>query len=1062
MLKIYKSSAGSGKTYTLVKEYLFLVLNNPYDYKSVLAITFTNKATAEMKSRIIDALIALSEGKSENLAKDLKNDGLTVDIQKNARKVLENILHDYSSFAVQTIDGFFQKIVRALAYELGLPLRFDIELNQDQVINNISDFLLLDVGINQNITDWLSKLLLFKINDDKGWNIDNDIHKIASELFKESLNTEANFISDENLIKLAKELKNIKDDFESIMKTYGEEALNYMEINGLSIADFSYGKSGVANYFNKIANYSSPKDFEPKTRTLEALGNPDKWYSKTSLKKNQIIETVEGTNGLMHILQNSITHYNNHFEKYITAIETHKLIHLYGLLAHLKDKLKQYRDENNAVFLSDTNNLLNVINSENDTPFVYEKIGNRFKHLLIDEFQDTSDFQWKNLLPLINNTLANGNSAIIVGDAKQSIYRWRGGNMKLLLNEVKNSLGHFDEIIQEYSLNTNYRSKHKVIQFNNQFFKTASAMLADFLKIDADDWFHKAYSIEDLHQQTSDKNLEGGYIKIQMLEGIKKENEEDDTIEQKWKEVALDKTLETIKQCQSDGYNLKDIAILVRRNTEGNDIARFLFNNGYERVISSDSLLLSRAPQIQSILNIYRYLNDRNDKISSAEILYYYTNILNKNQGNLNELFSSINLKKQNFRDDLPHDFAKYLSYLNTLPLYEMTEQIIQIFGLNKEPDAYIQRFQDLILEYSDKNNSDLQSFIDWWDENQDSDKCSLVVPENEDAITIMTIHKSKGLQFPIVIIPFAEWDLKPKANSILWVHSDEEPFNQSDLLPVNSSKSLEQTYFKDYYSDELIKNYIDNLNLLYVAFTRPEDRMYVFCKSVKESDNINSSSQLINKIICSECNDSWIFNEDINCYENGIPSKKIITSEDRDEDNLQNHKLEKYPYSRWQTKLSISPKAKSFWELFDNEKTRKINYGVLMHRVLAEIISPKDINASITKIFQQGFLSDDECQQLNQKITELISLKEVESWFNSDWMIKTESEILLPDGTTLRPDRVLIKDNNAIIIDYKTGKPEPHHSEQVQNYATILSQIGYTSINKYIFYLNEKKVVEV
>ncbi|MEI6817762.1 MAG: UvrD-helicase domain-containing protein [Bacteroidota bacterium] len=1062
MLKIYKSSAGSGKTYTLVKEYLLLVLKRPSDFKNILAITFTNKATAEMKSRIIDALIALSEGKAENLANDLQNDGLKVDIPVNAGKVLENILHDYSSFAIQTIDGFFQRIVRALAFELKLPLRFDIELNQENVINKITDSLLLEVGKSENITEWLSKLMFFRMDEDKGWNIDKEIHKIAKELFKEQLDKDK-FMPDDALKTLADTLKQIKNDFEKTMKTYGEEALDFMETNGLTVGDFAHGKSGVAGYFIKILNPSKPTDYIPLNRVNEANGNPDKWSSKSSPLRNQILETVTVPNGLQQILTNAIAYHASNFERYVSALEVHKVIYIYGLLAHLSKQLVHFRDDNNAVFLTDTTRLLNTLVVESDTPFVYEKMGNRFKHLLIDEFQDTSDFQWKNLLPLVTNTLSYGNTAIVVGDAKQSIYRWRGGNMSLLLDGVADSLVAFQSDTKEYSLNTNYRSKDKVVQFNNRFFQNASIVLADFLNIDADDWYHKAYSIDDLHQLTSAKNLDGGYVRIQFLEAKMKDYDSEDSEEIKWREAALNHTLSTIRQLILDGYSLKDICFLVRRNTEGNNIAQFLFDNGFERVISSDSLLLNKAPQINFILNIYKYLNDRHDRIAAAYILYFYKIYLQEADCNLHELFSSINKDKQQFKDDLPEDFSRYLSNLTSLPLHEMTEQIIEIFGLNKKPDAYIQRFQDLILEYLEKNRADLQSFLNWWEENKESDKTSLVVPENEDAITIMTIHKAKGLQFPVVFMPFCEWDMKPKANNLIWVHADEEPFTQIESLPINISKSLENTFFKEYYSQENLKNYIDNLNLLYVAFTRPEDRLYIYCKQTKATDSISSTSQLINKVMsANQSDENWMFTPETNTYEKGDGNYTRPVGDKKQDHNMENVRLAKYPYSRWQSKISISPKAKSFWELFDNDTTNKINFGILVHRVMAGIITHHDIDKAISRVVMEGIIGQQEAETLKQNITELLNVEEVKPWFDGNWTVKTECEILLPNGSTLRPDRVLLKDKNAIIIDYKTGKHEPFHAQQVETYATVLKQIGYENIEKYLFYINDKQVVKL
>ncbi len=1058
---IYKSSAGSGKTYTLVKEYLKLALKNPSEVKQILAITFTNKATEEMKSRIIKALVELIENKKPELKEILQKELiLDIDIPKKAQEVLDRILHDYSNFSVSTIDSFFHKIIRAFSKEMQLPMRFDVEMNQSNVIAELTDRLLQDIGKNKELTQWLEKLMLFKLNEDKGWKIENDIKFIAQELFKEKFYA-ASQTSVPVTGKFIEQLFKIRQNFESQMKAHGDEAIGIINNQHLSIKDFAYGSAGVANYFNKIRYKNDPDNYKPTKRSLEALQNPDKWYAKTSINKELIVQLITegvGTDKpLALILSDIITLYTTSSEEYHSCLEVLKLIYIYGIVNYLKEKLKEYRDEKNVVMMSDTTYLLKQFVTGNDTPFVFEKVGNAYKHFLIDEFQDTSDFQWHNLLPLVENSIAAGSFTMVVGDAKQSIYRWRGGNMQLLLTGVQNDLGHFEELIKEELLGTNYRSKKHIVEFNNTFFKDAASLIKSNLQIENNNLLDKAYHMDEVQQEVAPKNSEGGYVKISFIDE-KDHNEkgiEPDKNPKKknWKEIALDKLLETIHELENDNYSLKDIAILVRKNTEGNIIAKFLFENGYTKVISSESLLLWNSPKIQFIINILQYLNNSHNMIAKTNLLYYYAQLNGLNISN-NTLFTDFsNRDNQLFYNQLPEKFVKHLNYLGKLPLYELSEQLISIFNLNDTPDAYIQRFQDLILEYTAKNKADIRNFINWWEENKNNDKCSVIVPENENAIRILSVHKSKGLQFPVVIMPFTDWKLSPDHRDIMWVSSTHAPFSEHALLPVKPGKGLMDTYFKEAYVQELIQTYIDNINVLYVAFTRAEQRLYTF-SPLPVGDKLNNANELIHQTIKF----SGMVSEN-NSFEIGEAVPKQIKFEKENEEIV---KLTEYPSNRWQSRLAISSKASVLWNIIDNEKTENVNYGILIHEVLANIRVASDVKKSINLIHHEGLINENEKKELQIKVEKILSIPGVKNWFNDEWDVKTERELLLPDGQILRPDRVLIKKNHAVIIDYKTGAKEQKHEDQITHYARVLESIGYSPVEKYLLYINELSIMKV
>jgi ATP-dependent helicase/nuclease subunit A len=1061
-LKIYKSSAGSGKTFTLVVEYLKLVVKNPDDFRTVLAITFTNKAAEEMKSRIISSLVELSNGSGGAIQKILNDELPGTNLTINSGKALKNILHDYSSFSVSTIDSFFQRILRSLARELNLPLKMEVEVGLDDAILAVTEKLLSEVGKDKDLTDWLTRFTLQKIDEDKGWNIEKDIGSVGYELFREERHNEKT-LSREEIHELYDRLQNLKKNFEKKMQEYGKSAIEKMRDGGYNVVDFSYGKSGVANYFFKIRDSKDPEAYKIKGRVSEALESADKWSSKTNSRRKEIISFAEAV--LLPKLKDAAAFSEMNYTAYITAGEILKKLFLFGIVNDLSKKFSEYRNENNLILLSDTSRLLSDMIGESDAPFLYEKTGNRYHHLLIDEFQDTSLLQWKNLLPLVVNALGSGYMTMVVGDAKQSIYRWRGGNMNLLLTGILQDLKNFKSIFKEEVLSFNYRSKKEIVEFNNDFFTS----LPEVVKLNntiINPSFKLAYTSE-LEQKYAAKNDTGGFVRIELLASEEKDEEESLT----WKDSAMEKMLADIESLIKDGYAFRDIAILVRKNKEGNEIANYLLGKGIEKIISPDSLLITSSPVVNFLINVFTFLADRKNSVARTEVMYYYLRYIANNESisshsifsdhrNYNKkkknsssgetLFETEALEENNFNKLLPTAFVSKLSMLSRLPVYELSEQIISIFSLNTIPDAYIQRFQDLVLEYHTRFNSSLDGFLKWWNSSKTVRDCSVIIPENENAIRIMTIHRSKGLQFPVVIIPFAEWKLLPKPNSTLWLGSSEPPYSETGKFALSCSSKLSDSYFKEEYEEELGHTLIDNINLLYVAFTRAEQKLFVYAP-VDKGKELNSSSKLIARTCAS------VKGVAENIYERGT---NIFTSVKKTPDDVQSETLKNYMSNRWQDKLALTTHSADLIGL--NEKADRINYGLLIHKILAEIKVPAEAEMVIGRFVFEGLIDSHEKEELKKEISEVLNNENIGKFFSNDFKVMSERDILLPGGEVLRPDRVLFNNDEIILIDFKTGQSQAKHETQIKRYAEVLSTMKKNRISAFLIYLNNRQVTEV
>jgi ATP-dependent helicase/nuclease subunit A len=1057
-LSIVRASAGSGKTYRLTLEYLRLLFRYPDNYRNILAVTFTNKATAEMKGRILKELDLLSKGEKSGMANELeKLTGLTqIQLQLKADETLQKILHDYGLFSVGTIDWFIQKIIRAFARETGLQSGLNIETDIKRVLSESIEQLLFEIEKHPELYQWLISFACGKAEEGKNWDIRSDMQKLGNEIFRESyknIQAELNQLLDDKdfLKKYLAQTHAITGAFEKHMYEIGTKALLIIENHSLLVEDFSYGKTGVANYFNRMV---TGDDYEPKSRVLNALENPDAWYQAKSKRKDEIIAACNA--GLTGLLAEAVELYNAQSTNYYTAKTIQQNIYTLGALHEIAQQVSNYCTEKNIFLLADASRFLHEIIDNNDTPFIYEKAGSAYHYLMIDEFQDTSGFQWDSFRPLILNSLSEGYDSLVVGDVKQSIYRWRNGDWKILATQIEKEFQHHS--VQPENLQYNWRSEANVIRFNNQFFSFAANLLQQQINNELDSNEQQLLLAElgetiinayNAHEQKVPEKLKPneGYIKIHFVEKTEDENAD---------EIILKNIPAQIEQLQDNGFRAGDIAIIVRTRQEGKQVANVLLNckarenNTYNyNVVSDEAMYIVNSSAVQLILASMRFLTDPGDDINR-----YFLH---------HELQTYILETKNKTVLSVSEETESKLQAIRHVGLFETSEAIIELFGLNNlaQDTPYLQAFQDVIIEYSAKEPPDVHSFLAWWDET--ASKHTIALSEQQDAVRILTIHKAKGLQFGAVLIPFCQWPLggSSRNDNYLWCRITEAPFDQLPLVPVKYGDALTKTHFsRDYYIEKL-QACIDNLNLLYVAFTRPCKALLM--SAAKPSEKKKESFSKVSEIVFAFCkraesNNLITGTSDENCFECG----KIPVNTPAKQDPTTPYALSQIPSTPIGSRIRIKFSSNEFTQNNDVQ-SESIMRGKLMHRIFEAIKTPNDIAPAVNQLLSEGLINIDDCNLLQQKVTDAISQAKVSHWFNPEWTVKTEADILLPTGKINRPDRVMIRGKEAIVVDYKFGTTtREKYGEQVKNYANTLRSMGFDKVQGYIWYVEENNVVEV
>ena len=1041
---VYKSSAGSGKTFTLVKEYLKLALVNKEnltkDYRGILAITFTNKAASEMKWRIIKALKEISNDSNQELA-DLVAKELSIessDLKARATIVLTNILHNYSDFSIGTIDSFTHRIIRTFALDLKLPINFQIELDVELVFKKVISLLINNLGKDKLITDYLVAFSLAKVEDNKSWDPEAQLIEFIKEINKEGVGDLINQlnsfeISDFEHIK--KQLKSVINEHEKTLKLYGEKALKSITEKGLKAESFANGDKGIFNFYIKLIKLEKISHADLFTTTVIKTLEEDKWHSgKATSDDKQAIDTIKQE--LKEITKYVDDYLINNEQRYNVFKLIAKNIYAMGLVNELAKLTSEYKTEENILFISEFNELISEVVSEEPTPFIYERLGDKYQHFLLDEFQDTSSMQWKNMLPLIDDSLGKGKLNLIVGDGKQSIYRWRNAdvvqfvNLPSIQSNSKNELliERESSLIRNFKaevLNKNYRSESVIVKFNNALFEYLSN---NILNEDNKKIYH--------NQQQEFKLTDEGFVSIDFP--VLLEDDSDDT--------NLQFVQNYISQAQKDNYQYADICIIVRTNTQGNKIANFLISKGIP-VVSAESLLLNNSYEVTVIISFLKYISNQKDFVSASVIINYLFKHQFCNEEKYISYLRDINSFKEKSLFVILNECKLSIDIfkMTSSNLFDSCLEVITILKLNQNNPQYVRFFLDEILTYLQSNNSNISLFLDWWERR--SAKASIVIPEGINAVNIMTIHACKGLEFPIVITPYLSWDVeKPHA---VWVSVNEVGLDLPVAL-INTTKDADGTIYKDIAENERQNQTLDSLNLLYVDFTRAVDRLHIIAPKPKRLIEKNSYNWL-HSFSSSQAH----FDKEQQQITFGKLKNKILKNHSKN--GLEQFPIEKLEFNKNANLVKI--KGASSYNSSE-EITKAREYGILVHYILSQIKTAIDIDEVILNSVLSGDINDAEAQKISSEIKVLLSHKLIAPYFDMNCIVKNELEIMTSLGTILRPDRVVIIGNDAIVIDYKTGKKnaEKYYS-QMQDYEQALLSLGYDSVKKVLLYIQEQEV---
>lgn len=1012
-----------------------------------------------MKDRIIRYLDDFTKGESDDLSLeimlDFEGEGLaftSTEFKLRSEHVLSLILHQYSQFSVSTIDAFFQRVIRSFTRETGLLGNFRLEVDNEMVLEEVIDLVMDKLTDNRELREWVLEFSLEKLIEGKDWDIRSALLGFSKEIFKEEFKKiEGDVLaatSDKDFF------KNLKAKLQATVRNFEDRVLGDAKIlladfhaNQLFVSDFKHGNSGsIYKYLQGLE-----KEIQlPGKKVLKALEDATEWPSPKNARANFIVTKAE--QHWLPSLASLVTIIEKESLLYFSAKHTLDNLYLFGLLSDIAKTLREYLAENNMMLLSDAPQFLRELMKGQDASFLYEKVGSFLRHFLIDEFQDTSGFQWDNLLPLIKNGIAQSYKSMIVGDIKQSIYRWRGGDLEILQHKAKTDVGSL--VVDTFQLDTNYRSVGHVVNFNNAIFQAASTIIS---KETGSAFPQQSY--EDASQKIF-RQLDKGYVNIQYLKTEGGEEEETS-----FKEVSLARLPTIVEDLQLKGVSLRDIAFLVRDNREGQLIAQHfmkyrataVLKSGCKYdVVSNESLRLDQATSVLVLINAMRLLYDRNNQIASAQLAYEYQKLWSREVfPNHHNVFSKS--KTKDFSKLVPLPFIEQQHVLAALPLVEVVETLIYIFDLGKLPTelAYLQGFQDVILEFAAREKSDLASFLEWWEVNKH--KKSIQVAGGVDAAQIITIHKSKGLQFKYVIIPFLNWELNHSGTKspILWCTSPEGIFKDAGFLPLKYTSKLENTYFKDDYVKERERIFLDNLNLLYVAFTRAEFGLIANAPLTK-NNNITRVGNLVRAAIEQSSTLQSLWSAEKLCLvmgeidpdknERSTPQEELI--------------LKQYHVAPWRERLEVRTQGKEFFH--ETAKRKKINYGIFLHTLMARVKTKYDVQTVMDHAVKEGMIQPDERRDVEDSMMWIVSEPLLQEGFENNGKLKTEASIIMPDGSERRIDRVLIHDKRAFVIDYKTGDATMKDEEQVKNYLAILRAMGMKEMKGFLVYVNEKRCVEV
>ncbi|MBE7177722.1 MAG: UvrD-helicase domain-containing protein, partial [Mucilaginibacter polytrichastri] len=860
-LKILQASAGSGKTFSLAAHYLILLFSGENKYREILAVTFTNKATAEMKSRILEVLEALARGTSgADAYRPLILEALPFftpeTLQQKATQVYRQILHDYNRFSVNTIDGFVQKVIRSFSYELGLDAGYRLEMNLEKVKLDLADRLNKRLDEKPSLLEWIISLVMQRLADNKSWNYHATLVELSGELFKERYVPFEEALRDHDAAAIFRELKEqttqIIGDFEKNIVKKALEARQLFDDSGVLIEELKGKSRSPLKNLSRIAD----GEFKYVAALEKMLNEPEEW------QKGGLSAAVSGLYSVLNPKLVALWDlYREQYPVYATAKAVDSNMYYLRLMQEMGGLLGDYREENQALLISDAQNLLKGITGGLDAnpSFVWEKTGNRYRHFLFDEFQDTSRMQWSNFLPLVQNALASPGEQytdhLIVGDVKQSIYRWRGGDWKILLQKAQKDLNDWN--VSNDSLEENYRSSANIILFNNFLFRHIPGLLQNLINeqvtVAADTayqewWTGNGYAqiitaAYAQSQQLPAKNTPaGGAVHVEFLD-VENNKFRGTQIAEAALRKLNDHLESWVKTDARPGnrYDAGQICILVRSNREAREVISYLMSRQQEKepadrfqVLSGEALLISGNEAVQLLINTLRAMTGKRSDLSLylANSVKMYATLQNR-ELEPGDWLQFANLQPEDMKAFLPEELCSNWQAWQRFPLGGIAEKLIVAFGLDKMTPhvPYLLAFRDLLAGFARQGERGIRLFLQWWDE----EGCNRALPsaEHSEAVQVMTIHKSKGLAFDVVMLPFCSWPLDGRPNSVFWVETGETPYSRIGSAPVSYTKELGNTLFQKAYAEELLSNYMDALNMLYVAVTRTRFHLYITAPGV-------------------------------------------------------------------------------------------------------------------------------------------------------------------------------------------------------------------------------------
>ncbi len=1042
---IYDASAGSGKTYALVKEYLkiILVAKKNDAYRNILAITFTNKAVHEMKSRIVGSLSEFAKDEPSEKAQDLMQHlaietELTISqIKTKSQQIIKHIIHNYAAFDISTIDKFTHKVIRAFAHDLGLPMTFEVTLDTENLLIEAVDAIIAQAGEDETLTKLLIDFTMEKTDDDKSWDISREILETGRLVLNENNRNEITHFQDKTITEFV-EIKNKLAEACKLLETentlFAETALQLIEKNGIDTKSFS------GAYFPKHLQSIQEGKFNPKNKTYHE--SADIKINKTA-KDGALIENI-----IPKLLQILDKVYKN-FEKRDFYKAFLKNITPLSLLNTVSNELAKIQEEQNVLSISEFNAIIHREIQNQPAPFIYERLGERYRHFFIDEFQDTSEMQWQNLIPLIDNATSSEidgekGTLMIVGDPKQSIYRWRGGKAEqfIELSKDHNPFNNPEKVLEH--LDKNYRSYSQIIEFNNEFFQLLS-----------NEFEHEDYKdLYENHSYQKSNAKTGGYVNISFIPKIEESEDDEEAFDKT--ELYLLATINTIQKVQKQGFELKDIVILTRKRSHGIAVANYLTEQGIP-LLSSETLMIQNATEVRFIIHLLKFLKNSSDLEAKAHFLHYIADTI-QNQFPVHD-FIAQGMDKRNeleFENWLTNfDISLSFQDIRKKSLYESVETIISKFLHSQNGNAYVQYFLDIVLERDVRNQAGISDFLNYWEKN--AEKFSIPSPEGNNAVRIMTIHKSKGLEFPVVIMPFAEEDYSRSPKDKLWINAEADDFGLSKVL-IDNSKAVEGfgEQAKLVYDQKSQEELLDNVNVLYVALTRAEEQLYIISQNLqpkKDGEYPNNMASFFIKYLVNQ----QVFEEDKLEYEFGNPQKLSTDKKHIDSTKTIPLVLEiLHPKN-----IKIAQRESLMWGTHQQEA---IEYGNVVHEILSFVKTKADVDLAITKAIESGLITVNQKDLVYKTIQEIVNHSELSVCFTEGNEVLNEQTIIQKQGKTIKPDRmVLTKDKEVYLLDYKTGLHNPKYQLQLEAYQNAIELMGLKVVKKSLIYIGEQiKVVNL